>query len=107
MTLGAGGATDADEDMAFALVMADKRWGLGRLNYASLAKRAESGHLEPRDLQQQPGRSGDSWGPTNLFQDIDISYFAPAYYRVFQIARREPRPGTPSRRRSSTPSPSR
>ena len=26
-TVGQGAATDADEDMAFALIMADKQWG--------------------------------------------------------------------------------
>ena len=36
---GQGGATDADEDIAFALVMADKQWGsAGTLNYLNLAK---------------------------------------------------------------------
>ena len=36
---GMGAATDADEDIAFALVMADKQWGsAGSLNYLNLAK---------------------------------------------------------------------
>ena len=38
-TPGMGAATDADEDIAFALVMADKQWGsAGSLNYLNLAK---------------------------------------------------------------------
>src|SRR5215510_14436263 len=40
MTTGGGAATDADEDIAFALVMADKQWGsAGTLNYLDLAKK--------------------------------------------------------------------
>jgi hypothetical protein len=85
MTLGAGGATDADEDMAFALVMADKQWGSsGALNYASLASAQISAIWNHEIYNSNLAGPGDSWGPTNLFQDINISYFAPAYYRVFQ-----------------------
>ncbi|HEY4156681.1 MAG TPA: glycosyl hydrolase family 8 [Polyangiaceae bacterium] len=83
--LGSGGATDADEDMAFALVMADARWGgSGSLStgYLSLAK-------SQMDLVWQyevdHGRN-DVLMPGDQFADgsiINISYFAPAYYRVF------------------------
>jgi len=83
--LGGGGATDADEDMAFALVMADKQWGSsGALNYASLAT-AQIGAIWNHEVYNSNlAGPGDSWGPTNLYQDINISYFAPAYYRVFK-----------------------
>lgn len=85
MMLGAGGATDADEDMAFALVMADKQWGSsGALNYASLAAAQISAIWNHEIYNSNLAGPGDSWGPTNLFQDINISYFAPAYYRVFK-----------------------
>jgi endo-1,4-beta-D-glucanase Y len=84
-TLGAGGATDADEDMAFALVMADKQWGSsGALNYASLATAQITAIWNHEVYNSNLAGPGDSWGPTNLFQDINISYFAPAYYRVFK-----------------------
>ena len=81
-----GGATDADEDIAFALVMADKQWGsAGTLNYLNLAKSADQQRLEPRDrrLASWPG-PGDSWGRPTCGANINISYFAPAFYRVFK-----------------------
>ena len=55
---GTGAATDGDEDMAFALVMADKKWG-GRGSLATtLPRRREETdrpHLEQRG-RPQPGR---------------------------------------------------
>ena len=80
---GNGAATDADEDMAWALIMADKQWGgqgsLGK-SYIETAKQLlgdiwkyeiDNGHLP---------KNGSSWGND---QSLNISYFAPAYYRVF------------------------
>jgi endo-1,4-beta-D-glucanase Y len=85
MALGTGGATDADEDMAFALVMADARWGgKGSLatNYIDLAKtqigliwQHEVDHTRANVLL--PGDTFSAGTP------INISYFAPAYYRTF------------------------
>jgi Glycosyl hydrolases family 8 len=81
--LGGGGATDADEDMAFALLMADKQWGgQGTLakTYLQTAKDQitkvwnfeifESKHIKP----------GDTWGDGST---INVSYYAPYYYRLF------------------------
>ncbi|MES1179156.1 MAG: glycosyl hydrolase family 8 [Myxococcales bacterium] len=84
-TLGTGAASDADEDIAFALVMADARWGgsgsLGT-SYSALAKQLigliwqyEVDHTRADVLMP-----GDSFGDGSI---INISYFAPAYYRVF------------------------
>lgn len=79
---GVGPATDADEDMAFALLMADKQWGgKGGLakNYIDLAKQT-IGSIWANEVFQykylRPGAWGDS-GATN------VSYFAPAYYKQF------------------------
>lgn len=82
---GTGAATDGDEDMAFALAMADRQWGgSGSLDetYANAAKTLidliwtnEVDHTRGEML-----KPGDQWG------DVDVtnpSYFAPAYYRVF------------------------
>ncbi len=84
-TLGSGAASDGDEDMAFALVMADKKWGgQGSLSdsYLNHAKKLI-------DLIWQHevdhGRN-DVLAPGDRFgggQVINISYFAPAYYRIF------------------------
>jgi endo-1,4-beta-D-glucanase Y len=81
--LGTGGATDGDEDMAFALAMADRQWGgqgsLGRTYHAFavdqitaiwLLEVYESSLMKPGD-----------WGDNTT---VNISYFAPAYYRVFK-----------------------
>jgi hypothetical protein len=85
MTLGGGGATDADEDMAWALAMADKQWGSGgTLNYLNLAKTQIGAIWNHEVYSSKLAGPGDSWGPTNLFNDINISYFAPAYYRLFK-----------------------
>jgi hypothetical protein len=85
MTPGAGSATDGDEDIAFALLMADKQWGsAGTLNYLSLAK-AEINNIWLHEIvDSKLAGPGDNWGPTNLWNNINISYFAPAYYRLFK-----------------------
>lgn len=82
---GAGAATDGDEDMAFALVMADRQWGgKGSLDetYLDTAKQLidliwthEVDHTRGEML-----KPGDQWGDKDL---TNPSYFAPAYYRVF------------------------
>jgi endo-1,4-beta-D-glucanase Y len=81
--LGTGGATDADEDMAFALIMADKQWGgqgtLARTYHAyALDQIAAVWVLE---VYQSTFIKPGTWGD-NTTQNI--SYFAPAYYRVFK-----------------------
>jgi endo-1,4-beta-D-glucanase Y len=82
---GTGGATDADEDMAFALIMADARWkGHGSLttNYIDLAK-TQIGLIWAHEVDHT---RNDVLMPGDQFADgsvINISYFAPAFYRVF------------------------
>lgn len=80
---GCGAATDADEDIAFALIMADKQWG-GRgsldksyreyaLRHIALIKKheiSEEGYLMP----------GEYSGGKKL---VNLSYFAPAFFEVF------------------------
>ena len=82
---GQGAATDGDEDMAFALLMADKKWG-GRGTSATPTS------ITRRDRSTSSGGSrsttarGDLLMPGDQFsgaQVTNISYFAPAYYRVF------------------------
>ena len=83
--LGSGAATDGDEDMAFALILADQRWGgRGSLpdsyrNYAltqlDLIWKHEVDHARNHTLTP-----GDDFPGASV---INISYFAPAYYRIF------------------------
>jgi hypothetical protein len=82
MRLGTGPATDADEDMAFALVMADRQWGgKGALssNYIDIA-RDQIGKIWNNEIYQSKLLLPGNWGD---WSSINISYFAPAYYRVF------------------------
>lgn len=81
--LGTGGATDADEDMAFALVMADRQWGgQGTLDraYVDYAKDQIQRFWDHEIFEGKLARAGDHWGDWN---NVNISYFAPSYYRVF------------------------
>jgi len=82
---GNGGATDGDEDIAYALVMADKQWGgKGTLSdtYLNLGK-----HMIGLIWQFEVYHTrGEMLKPGNQWGDVDTtnpSYFAPAWYRVF------------------------
>jgi len=82
--LGLGPATDADEDMAFALVMASRQWGgKGSLasNYLDVA-RDLIGKIWNNEIYQSKLLKPGSWGD---WSTVNISYFAPAYYRVFDV----------------------
>lgn len=83
--LDSNAATDGDEDMAFALLVAEARWG-GYDGYA-------------RELLDILLRHGVEAG-TDLFKPGDVvggsgltnpSYFAPAYYKLFAAYSGEPR----------------
>jgi endo-1,4-beta-D-glucanase Y len=80
---GTGAATDADEDMAWALVMADKQWGgQGSLSksYLDTAKQLLGDIWKYEIDNNRLPKNGSSWGNDS---SLNISYFAPAYYRVF------------------------
>ena len=82
--LGTGAATDGDEDMAFALAMADKRWGgQGSLSTTYLAAaKTQIGLVWQYEVDQTRNfvlTSGDQSDGSV----INISYFAPAYYLEF------------------------
>lgn len=84
--LDTGAATDADEDIAWALLMADRQWGgRGALSetYLSHAQRQveriwtfEVDHERFADMLLP----GDEWRGRNVFNP---SYFAPHQYRLF------------------------
>jgi endo-1,4-beta-D-glucanase Y len=71
---GLNSATDADEDMGFALVMADKQWG----GYTATAT-GFLATLLTNDFSATDGtiKGGDK------YVAVDPSYLAPAYYKVF------------------------
>lgn len=76
--VGTGSATDADEDMAYALVLAHHNWpGLG---FGSAAKTLINTILAHDVSASNRILPGDSWGPTPI---MNPSYISPAYYQVF------------------------
>jgi endo-1,4-beta-D-glucanase Y len=81
---GAGSATDGDEDMAWALLMASDQWSsITYLNDARALIDAMYGTEIAGDGTLKPG---DNWGDTTYYPD----YFSPAYYRVFARATDNP-----------------
>lgn len=81
-TDGQNGATDAELDAAFALIIADYQWGsLGSQNYKTDAKvlitAIKTHEIEASTFVLKPG---DAFGGSAI---TNPSYFAPAYYRAF------------------------
>lgn len=81
---GQNGATDAELDVAFALIVADYQWGsTGTINYAadgkSLINTIKNHEVEASTFVLKPG---DVFGGSNI---TNPSYFAPGYYRAFGV----------------------
>lgn len=81
-TDGQNGATDAELDVAFALIVADYQWAsTGTINYKTDAKTLiaaiKSYEVEANTFVLKPG---DVFGGSNI---TNPSYFAPGYYRAF------------------------
>jgi endo-1,4-beta-D-glucanase Y len=85
-TLGLGAATDADEDMAWALCMADRQWGgrgACRETYVDSARRLiDAIYATEIDHDRWPDMllPGDDWRGRDVFNP---SYFAPNQFREF------------------------
>jgi endo-1,4-beta-D-glucanase Y len=79
---GTGGATDGDEDMAYALLMASKQWSGG--TYASDANTL-IGNIMSHEVESGSNvlKPGDNFGGAS---EMDPSYLAPSYYRAFAAA---------------------
>lgn len=84
--LGVGAASDADEDMAWALLMADRQWGGGGAlgeSYLDIGRRLiDAIYATEVDRGSWPDMflPGDDWRGKNVFNP---SYFAPNQYRLF------------------------
>ncbi len=81
-TIGYNGATDAELDAAFALIVADFQWAsTGAINYKSdataLITAIKNYEVEANTYVLKPG---DQFGGSQI---TNISYFSPAYYRAF------------------------
>jgi endo-1,4-beta-D-glucanase Y len=77
---GQGTATDADEDAAFAMLMASKQWGGG--SYAADAASLMQAVLA-HDMSGTFIKGGSNYSAS---QPTNPSYFAPAFYRTFARA---------------------
>lgn len=87
--IGSGGATDADQDAAYALLLANAQWGSsGSINYLS-----EGADLINKIYQYEIDstyhlvKSGDE--PGGIYR-VNCSYFATAYYRAFSYVTGNP-----------------
>ena len=83
---GTGSATDADQDMAYALILAHYQWpnhGFGSAA-TTLIQQILSHDVSPHNRIMP----GDSWGPTSI---MNPSYIALAYYPVFAQFTHNPR----------------
>lgn len=79
---GPNGATDAELDAAFALIVADYQWtSAGTINYKNDAKTLiaaiKTHEIEASTFVLKPG---DQFGGSDI---TNPSYFSPAYYRAF------------------------
>lgn len=80
-----GAASDADVDVAMALIMADCKWGGG--GYAGEAT-GIIGNIREHMFMEFQGQQVLQPGDSSWFDDlgngcVNYSYFAPAYYREF------------------------
>jgi endo-1,4-beta-D-glucanase Y len=80
-TGGTGSATDADEDSAFALMMASKQWGGG--TYATDATNVMHAVLQLETSTAAPYVWGGNNYKSNNSTTNNPSYYAPAWYRAF------------------------
>lgn len=83
-TIGQNGATDAELDAAFALIVADYQWAsAGTINYkndaTALISAIKNYEVEANTYVLKPG---DQFGGSQI---TNISYFSPAYYRAFGV----------------------
>lgn len=77
---GSDGATDADEDIALALIFAHKKWGSnGSVNYQQEAQNLLRNFMQYA-IDGTVLKPGESWGGSQV---TNPSYFAPAWYKIF------------------------
>lgn len=82
--IGTGAALDGDEDMAWALVMASRQWSesprIPSYHDDAVALIEAMWEHEIDHTRSGMPLPGDAWGGADI---TNISYYAPAYYRVF------------------------
>lgn len=88
--IGLGSATDADEDIAFSLIMAQRLVDSGKWNrnfdYEGIAQIIINNLWNSRMISYNKNVApGPGWGGDDF---VNPSYFAPAWYRIFNTADR-------------------
>ena len=81
---GQNGATDADEDVAMALIIAYNQWPSGKASNGVTYQSAAStmiGNIYQYEIYGNQAINGDMWGQSSTCRDP--SYQAPAYYREY------------------------
>jgi len=82
-TIDGGGATDADQDAAYALILANAQWGSsGTINYLAEAVSLVN-KIYQYEIDQTYYLVKSSNEPGGIYR-VNCSYFAPAYYRAFE-----------------------
>jgi len=78
---GVGSATDGDEDIAWALLMASDQWN--STTYLTAAQNMIDAMFNNSVFPDGSLQNGDHWQDTDA---LNPDYFSPAYYRVFAKA---------------------
>jgi cysteine-rich repeat protein len=81
-----GSATGADEDAAFALLMADKVWGGYKAQAMTMISDIWNSDIDTATLLPKGGSNYGSPTGTSGTAITSASYFAPAYYQAFKAA---------------------
>jgi endo-1,4-beta-D-glucanase Y len=82
---GTGSATDGDEDMAWALLMASDQWS--STTYLTAAQNMINAMYGYSIFPDGSLQNGDHWQDSD---NLNPDYFSPAYYRVFAKATNNP-----------------
>jgi endo-1,4-beta-D-glucanase Y len=85
-TGGSGSATDADQDAAFALLEAGKRFSNSAYTTAgtTMVQNIWAHDIDPTSHLPRGGSNYTGTTGTNVLDNTNPSYFAPAYYPTFQ-----------------------
>jgi endoglucanase len=84
--LDANCASDADQDIALALIFAHRRWGMELYLRQARAILADLWRLTVVDVAQQPMLTAGNWAAVEEHPTLNPSYFAPYAYRIFAEA---------------------
>lgn len=76
-------ASDADQDIAYALILASKKWKVPEYQQEAKVLLADIAKFEVVETSIGPVLTAGDWAPKEENPTINPSYFAPYAYRVF------------------------